>query len=112
MLSPSSNPRLFLQGCGCATRSLAGAGVGASALTSDRQAALVTHAAISSQVDQALDRKLHFATQIAFDGEHVDVFANTLELSVRQVFYFFGVLDARRFGRFGCRGAAVARSRG
>src|SRR5690606_39537135 len=95
-LSPSSNPRLFLQGSRCTTRTLAGARIGARALTADRQATLVTHAAVGSQVDQTLDRKLHFATQIAFDGEHADVFTDALELGVGQIFHFLGILDARR----------------
>src|SRR5690606_20922742 len=63
---------------------------------------LVTHAAIGSQVDQALDRKLYFATQIAFDGERTDVLTNTLEFSIGQVFYLFGVLDTGRFANFAC----------
>src|SRR5690606_39652730 len=67
-------PRLFLQGRSSTTRSLAGAGVGASALAAHGQTALVTHAAVRAQVDQALDRQLHFAAQVTFDREHAHVF--------------------------------------
>src|SRR5690554_5793208 len=112
MLSPSSNPRLFLQGRGGTARTLTGTGVGARALTTNRQATLVTHAAIGSQVDQTLDRKLYFATQIAFDGEHINVLANTLQLGIGKVFYLLGVFDAGRFADFARARATDAKNSG
>src|SRR3546814_8244431 len=77
-LSPSSIPRLFLQGSSSATRPFTGAGVGTRTLTAYRQTTLVAHASISSQIDQTLDRQLYFATQITFNREHTNVFADAL----------------------------------
>src|SRR3546814_17724388 len=93
-LSPSSIPRLFLQGSSSATRPFTGAGVGTGALTTYRQATLVAHAPVSSQVDQAFDRQLYFATQITFYREHTNVLADTLEFGVGQIFHFLGQLHA------------------
>src|SRR5690606_15517745 len=94
-LSPSSIPRLFLQGSSSATRPFTGAGVGTGTLTTYRQATLVAHAPIGSQIDQALDRQLYFATQITFDREHADVLADALKFGVSQIFHLLGKFDAR-----------------
>src|SRR5687768_10492495 len=83
-------PRLFLQGSSSATRTLAGASVGAGALTAHGQTAFVTQTAVSSQIDKALDRQLNFAAKIAFNGKFTDLFANALELGVVEVFDFLG----------------------
>src|SRR5690606_32119543 len=99
-LSPSSSPRLFLQGSRSTTRALAGACVGTGALTAHRQTALVAEAPIRSQIDQTLDRQLYFTTQITFDREHTNVFADTLEFSVRQIFYFLCVFNTGGFANF------------
>src|SRR4249919_136446 len=48
-------------------RTLAGTGVGAGALATQRQAATVTQAAVAAQVHQALDGDTHLAAQIALD---------------------------------------------
>src|SRR5690606_41628963 len=90
-----------------ATRTLAGAGVGASPLTTHGQAAAVTHAAIGSQIDQTLDRELHFTAQVAFDCEAADLFANALEFGVGEVFHFLGIFDTGGFADFA---SASARS--
>src|SRR5690606_2030834 len=111
-LSPSSNPRLFLQRSSSATRPFTGAGVGTGALTTYRQATLVAHAPVSSQVDQTLDRQLYFTTQITLDREHADVFADTLEFGVGQIFYFLGILDARRFADLASTGTTNTKNRG
>src|SRR5690606_5536802 len=111
-LSPSSNPRLFLQRSSSATRPFTGAGVGTGALTTYRQTTLVAHAPVSSQVDQTLDRQLYFATQITFNREHADVFADTLEFSVGQVFHFLGELDTRRFANFASTSTTNTKNRG
>src|ERR1051326_6540636 len=50
-------------------RSLPRARVGARALPAHRQALAVPRAAVALQVDQAADRHLNFAAQVAFDGE-------------------------------------------
>src|SRR5690606_31709330 len=99
-LSPSSIPRLFLQGSSSATRPFTGAGVGTRTLAAYRQATLVAHAPISSQIDQALDRQLYFTTQITFDREHANVFADTLEFGVGQILDLLGELDTRAFADF------------
>src|SRR5690606_14845361 len=111
-LSPSSIPRLFLQGSSSAARPFTGAGVGTRTLAAYRQATLVAHASISSQVDQALNRQLYFATQITFNREHADVFADTLEFSVGQIFHFLGELDTRRFANFTSTGTTNTKNGG
>ena len=89
--------RLFLQGrCG-ATRALTGACVGAGALAANRQTTLVAHATVGAQIDQTLDRQLHFAAQIALDGVAVDLFADLFQFLVGQILDLFRVFDAGRF---------------
>src|SRR5690606_35121103 len=88
---------LFLQGSSSAMRALAGARVGAGPLTTHGQAAAVTHAAIGSQIDQTLDRQLHFTAQVAFDREGADLFANAFQFGVGEVFHSLGVFDTRGF---------------
>src|SRR5690606_2111142 len=90
-------PRLFLQGRSSTTRALAGASVGASALAAHGQAALVAHAAVGSQVDQTLDRELHFTTQVTLDREHTNVFADAFQFSVAQILDLFVKRDVSRF---------------
>src|SRR5690606_8864159 len=97
MLSPSSNPRLFLQGCSGTTRTLTGTGVGASALTTHGQTMTVAHAAVGSQIDQALDRKLYFTTQVAFDRKFTDLLADALQLAIGKVLHLLVVFDAGCF---------------
>src|SRR6185503_16283695 len=63
-------------------RPLAGARVGARALAARRQALAVTRAAVAVQVDQALDRHLHLAAQVALDGEARHALADAVELGV------------------------------
>src|SRR3546814_17463103 len=104
-------PRLFLQGSSSATRPFTGAGVGTGALTTYRQATLVAHAPVSSQVDQAFDRQLYFATQITFYRAHTNVFADTLEFGVGQIFHFLGKLDARSFANLARAGATRSENR-
>src|SRR5690606_29728417 len=111
-LSPSSIPRLFLQGSSSATRPFTGAGVGTGALTAYRQATLVAHAPVGSQIDQALDRQLYFATQIAFNREHADVFADTLEFGVGQILHLLGKLDARSFADLAGAGTTNTKNSG
>src|SRR3546814_20430608 len=89
-----SIPWLFLQGRGCTTRPLAGTRIGAGTLAAHGQTTLMAHAPISSQIDQALDRELHFATQIAFDGKYADVSANALELGIGQILHLLRRVDA------------------
>src|SRR5690606_25597463 len=100
--------RLFLQGrCG-ATRALAGTRVGAGALAAHRQAALVAHATVRAQVDQTLDRQLHFAAQVAFDRVAVDLFTDLFQFLVGQILDLLRVLDAGRFADLAGAGAADA----
>ena len=75
-------------------RALAGARVGARALAAHRQALAVARAAVAAQVDQPLDRHLHFAAQVAFDRQARDAFAHPLHLGVGQVLDLAVRLDA------------------
>src|SRR5580765_3812498 len=50
-------------------RSLAGAGVRASALAAHRQSLAMTCAAVAAEVHQPLDAHRHFPPQVALDGE-------------------------------------------
>src|SRR5690606_3223461 len=111
-LSPSSIPRLFLQGSSSATRPFTGAGVGTGALTTYRQATLMAHAPVCSQIDQAFDRQLYFATQITFYREHANVFADTLEFGVSQIFHFLGKFDARSFANLAGAGTTNTKNSG
>src|SRR5499427_210977 len=67
------------------SRSLAGTGVGAGALSAHGQALAMARAAVAAQVDQALDVDLHFATQVPFDRELGDLLAQSLHVGLRQV---------------------------
>jgi hypothetical protein len=55
---------------------------------------------------------LNLATQIAFDGEHANVFTDALEFSVGQVFDLLGRFDASRFADLAGAGAADAKNGG
>src|SRR5690606_1997704 len=66
-------------------RTLAGAGVGAGALATQRQAATVAQAAVAAQVHQALDGDADFTTQVAFDHVLADFGAQALDFRLRQV---------------------------
>src|SRR5690606_30128276 len=68
-----------------ATRSLAGACVGAGALATQRQAATVAQAAIGTEVDEPLDRHADFATQVALDRELADRLAQLFHFGLGQV---------------------------
>src|SRR5690606_30446800 len=111
-LSPSSIPRLFLQRSSSATRPFTGAGVGTGTLTAYRQATLVAHAPVGSQVDQTLDRQLYFTTQVALYREHTYVLADALEFSVSQIFHFLGIFDARCFADLAGAGTTDTKNRG
>src|SRR5438067_13144978 len=67
------------------TRPLARAGVGARALAAHRQSLAMARAAVRVEIDQPLDRHLHLAAQVTFDGELGDVLADLLELAVVQI---------------------------
>src|SRR5690606_24438963 len=67
-------------------RTLAGAGVRLRALTADRQAAAMAQAAVTPDLDQALDVHLHFLTQVALDLEiAVDVLPQAIRLILGQI---------------------------
>src|SRR5690606_22057578 len=93
-------PRLFLQGRSSTTRALTGPGVGASALAAHGQTALVTHTAVGSQVDQTLDRELYFTTQVAFNREQTNMFADAFQFSVVQILDLFVKGYVCRFADF------------
>src|SRR3990167_9605954 len=78
---------------------LAGAGVGVSALTADRQALAVTQTTIAREVHEALDVHRHFAAKIAFHGVlGVDRFADLKDLCVRKVGHAAGVFNTQLVG--------------
>src|SRR6476659_1862674 len=56
-------------------RTLAGARVGARALTAHRQPAAMPDSAVAAQVHQPLDAHRHLAAEIAFDGELLHLLA-------------------------------------
>src|SRR5205085_6675250 len=66
-------------------RTFARARVGARTLPAYWQALAMARAAIAAEIDQALDRHLHFAAQVAFDGELGDALADAIELAVVQI---------------------------
>src|SRR5260370_4725918 len=69
LLFPLCFPRrLFLIRHCAAPRSLTGAGVGMSALASNRQAAPIPQAAGGAHLDVTLDVHRDFLAQVAFDG--------------------------------------------
>jgi hypothetical protein len=69
-------------------RTLAGTGVGLGALTTNRQAATVTQAAVAAEVHQALDVHVDFAAQVTFSGELGDFATQLLDLLVREILDF------------------------
>jgi hypothetical protein len=76
------------------------------------QTATMTHATVSSQVSQTLDRELNFTTQVTFNGEQADLFANALEFRVGQIFDLLGVFNTRCFANLASAGATDAENRG
>src|SRR5690606_32142981 len=77
-------------------RALAGPGIGAGALTAQRQAAAVTQAAVAAQVHQSLDRHADFTAQIALDGVLGHLGANALDFRLGKVTDLGGRGDASR----------------
>src|SRR5664279_533354 len=69
-------------------RSLAGARVGARALTTHGQTLAMPQAAIAAEVHQPLDAHRHLAAQIAFDGVTANQLAQLVHLRVGQVLDF------------------------
>src|SRR5688572_12911013 len=70
---------------GCLTRAFARPGVSAGALTPRGKSLAMARAAVAAEVDQALDRHLHLAAQVALDGELLHVLAQAVELGVGQI---------------------------
>ncbi len=67
------------------TRTLAGTGVGLGTLTTNRQAATVTQAAIATQVHQTLDVHVDFAAKVTFSGELCNFATQLFDLLVGQI---------------------------
>ena len=61
-----------------------------------RQAAAVPHAAVATQVHQALDVDGDLAAQVAFDRQLADLFPDLLQVAVGQVLDLLRVRDADR----------------
>src|SRR5690606_30325745 len=57
----------------------------------------MTPATVGSQIDQTLDRPLHYTTQVAFDHERAHLLTDTLELYVGQVLNLLGIFDTSGF---------------
>src|SRR5574343_170889 len=100
----SSQSGLFLQCSSALARTLAGAGIGAGALATHRQATTVTETTVAADVHQALDVHSGFAAQVTFDGELSDLVANFLQVAVGQIFDLLGVSDAASFANFASAG--------
>src|SRR5882762_4911082 len=92
-------------------RTLARARVGARTLTAHRQALAVARAAIAVKVDQAFDRHLHLAAQIALDREARHALADAIELGVGQLLDLARSLHASRGANRLRAGAADAEDR-
>src|ERR1017187_1310328 len=92
-----SQSGLFLQRLCCLARALAGAGIGAGALATHRQATTMTETTIAADVHQTLDVHGGFAAQIAFDCELCDLVANFFQIRVRQILDLLGVLNTACF---------------
>src|SRR5271170_3600940 len=75
-LLPDRSPRTFT-----------GAGVGARALTSQRQTAAVAYASITTEVHQSLDAHRDFPAQVTFDGDLADFTANRVQIGFGQILY-------------------------
>jgi len=93
VLSDLAGGRVELDG-GLA-RSLTGARVGAGALAAHGQPFAMAMAAIATEIHQPLDRHRHFAPQIAFYREFLDVFANPIEFRIGQILDLAASLYAR-----------------
>src|SRR5512145_1494411 len=78
------------------TWTLARARVGARALSADREALAMTRAAVAAEIDEALDRHLHLAAQIAFHRKALHALAQALELGVVQILDLARALHAGR----------------
>src|SRR5262245_5915851 len=79
-------PSLFLLAGNRLRGSLAGAGIGMSSLSTDRQTSSMTQPTIAAKVHQPLDIHGHFASQVTFDQVvTVDHFANLQDFLVGQL---------------------------
>ena len=70
------------------TRTLTGTSVGLGTLTADRQTTTMTQAAIATQVHQALDLHVDFATQVTFNDELAHFATKQLNLLVTKILDF------------------------
>src|SRR5690606_24072020 len=66
-------------------RTLTCTSIGASALTTPRQAATMTQAAIAAQIHQPLDVHGHFTAQIALHRETADFVTQTLQFRIGHI---------------------------
>jgi hypothetical protein len=82
---------LLFEGLRCATRALAGAGVGAGALAAHGQTTAMAETTVTADVHQTLDVHGGFAAQVAFDGVTGNRVADALEVAVVEVFDLFAV---------------------
>src|SRR5436305_8630312 len=87
--------RLRARACARLLRTLARARVGARALTTHRQPATVTHAAIAAEVHQPLDAHRDFTAQVALDRELADLLAQPVHLRIGEILDLAGGLHAR-----------------
>jgi hypothetical protein len=92
--------QLFLQRRSGFTRALAGPSVRPGALAAHGQATTMTETAVAADVHQAFDVHRGFTTQIAFNSELSDVIPDFFQVTVGQVFDFFGVINLTSFANF------------
>src|SRR6516225_4770685 len=90
---------LLLAGDGAATRSLAGAGVGVRALSTNRQVTAVTNPTIRLNFDQAADVHLDLFAEVAFDAAFLlNDGTDTVDLIFRKVADLLAEIHIRLFG--------------
>ncbi len=69
----------------------------------------MTQTAVAAEVHQALHVHLHFAAQVAFDGEvRVDVLTDLEHLGIGKLIHASGLIDANGFTDFASGGMANA----
>ena len=65
----------------------------------------MAESAIAANVHQSLDVHGCLATQITFDSELSDLIPDFLQITISQIFDFFGISNATSLADFACAGA-------
>jgi hypothetical protein len=70
----------------------------------------MTEATVAADVHQTLDVHRRFAAQVTFDGEQSDLVTDFFQVTVSQVFDFFGIGNLAGFANFASARAANAKN--